>query len=132
MATELNFINHAVPAGGIGGLAFLTYRLSPYRVSAGQASFLYIFRYAVTTVINYFQALIAIIVLVVLNSVPSEAWWIVPVSLLMNFGVFAFLGVVIYIASSKKRIKQFSRFINKITKLLARVLTFGRKKKIMV
>lgn len=131
MATELNFINHAVPAGGIGGLAFLTYRLSPYRVSAGQASFLYIFRYAVTTVINYFQALIAIIVLVVLNSVPSEAWWIVPVSLLMNFGVFAFLGVVIYIASSKKRIKQFSRFINKITKLLARALTFGRKKKIM-
>ena len=44
ISTELNFVNHAIPAGGIGGLAFLTYRLKPFRVSAGQASFLYVFR----------------------------------------------------------------------------------------
>ena len=62
ISTELNFVNHAVPAGGIGGLAFLTYRLGQYGVSAGQASFLYLFRYAVTTVINYAQALVAIII----------------------------------------------------------------------
>ena len=51
ISTELNFVNHAIPAGGIGGLAYLTYRLLPYNVTAGQASFLYVFRYAVTTVI---------------------------------------------------------------------------------
>ena len=60
ISTELNFVNHAVPAGGIGGLAFLTYRLGQYGVSAGQASFLYLFRYAVTTVINYAQALVLV------------------------------------------------------------------------
>ena len=32
ISTELNFVNHAIPAGGIGGLAFLTYRLHPYNV----------------------------------------------------------------------------------------------------
>ena len=26
ISTELNFVNHAIPAGGVGGLAFLTYR----------------------------------------------------------------------------------------------------------
>ena len=30
ISTELNFVNHAVPAGGLGGLAFLTYRLYQY------------------------------------------------------------------------------------------------------
>ena len=69
ISTELNFVNHAVPAGGLGGLAYLTYRLHPFGITAGQASFLYIFRYAVTTVVNYFQALVAIVVLA--DSVPA-------------------------------------------------------------
>ena len=42
ISTELNFVNHAIPAGGVGGLAFLTYRLMPHGVTAGQASFLYL------------------------------------------------------------------------------------------
>ena len=91
ISTELNFVNHAVPAGGLGGLAFLTYRLGPYGVTAGQASFLYLFRYAITTVINYVQALIAIAVLLLLHLIPYNAMWIIPVALLMNMGVFFFL-----------------------------------------
>ena len=108
ISTELNFVNHAVPAGGLGGLAYLTYRLKPYGITAGQASFLYIFRYAVTTVVNYFQALIAIIVLAVLGLIPADATWIIWVSLLMNFGVFVALSLIVFIASSKKRIGFFA------------------------
>ena len=131
ISTELNFVNHAVPAGGIGGLAFLTYRLGPHGVSAGQASFLYIFRYAITTVINYLQALIAILILLGLNMIPDEAKWIIPVSLLMNFGVFMFLWFMVYVASSKKRIEFFSRTITKILNVIMRVITFGHKKSMM-
>jgi hypothetical protein len=93
-----------VPAGGLGGLAYLTYRLHPYNVTAGQASFLYVFRYAVTTVVNYFQALVAIVVLLMLDLIPPEAKWVIPVSLLMNFGVFVGLTIIVYVASNKKRI----------------------------
>ena len=131
ISTELNFVNHAVPAGGIGGLAFLTYRLAPYGVSAGQASFLYVFRYAVTTVINYVQALIAIAVLLALNLIPDEAKWIIPVSLIMNMGVFFFLWFVVYVASSKRRIEFFSKIIAKTTGAMIRVVTFGHKKKLV-
>ncbi len=131
ISTELNFVNHAVPAGGVGGLAFLTYRLAPYGVSAGQASFLYIFRYAVTTVINYAQALVAIIVLLVLGLIPPEARWIIPVSLLMNFGVMVFLSLIVYIASSSKRIEFFSRTISGIMDTVVKILTFGYKKRMM-
>ncbi|MBR2659045.1 flippase-like domain-containing protein [Candidatus Saccharibacteria bacterium] len=131
ISTELNFVNHAVPAGGLGGLAYLTYRLHPYGITAGQASFLYIFRYAVTTVVNYFQALVAIIILAVLGLIPAEATWIIWVSLLMNFGVFMMLALIVFVASSKKRINFFGKTISALVNNLVRFLTFGKKKKIL-
>lgn len=131
ISTELNFVNHAIPAGGIGGLAYLTYRLLPYNVTAGQASFLYVFRYAVTTVINYLQALIAIVVLLIFNLIPDEAKWIIPLSLLMNMAVFFFLWFVVYVASSKKRIEFFSKSISKLMNAIVRIVTFGHRKQLM-
>lgn len=131
ISTELNFVNHAIPAGGIGGLAFLTYRLNMFGVSAGQASFLYVFRYAVTTVINYAQALVAIAVLLVMGAIPSGAEWIIPVALLMNAGVMLFLWFVIYVASSKKRIEFFSKTVARVMNTIVKMMTFGRKKQAM-
>lgn len=131
ISTELNFVNHAVPAGGLGGLAYLTYRFRPFGITAGQSSFLYIFRYAITTVVNYFQALVAIIVLAVLGLIPPEATWIIWVSLLMNFGVFIALSLIVFVASSKKRIGFFSKFITKLANMLVKIVTFGRKKRVL-
>ena len=130
IALELNFVNHAVPAGGLGGLAFLTYRFEPFNVSAGQTSFLYIFRYAITTVINYLQALVAIIILFGLRMIPDEAKWVLPVALLMNGGVIFGLWLMVYIAKSKKRTDFFARTVDKITDVLIRIVTFGRRKRI--
>ncbi len=128
ISTELNFVNHAVPAGGVGGLTFLSFRLRKFGISAGQASFLYIFRYAITTVINYFQALVAIVVLLLIHGVPDDALWILPVSLLMNAGVFMGLTAIIFVASGKKRLEAFSKFIAKTGNTLSKIVTFGRKK----
>ena len=126
ISTELNFVNHAIPVGGVGGLAFLTYRLRPFNVSAGQASFLYIFRYAVTTVINYLQALVAIIILLLFNLIPEEAEWIIPVALLMNMCVLGFLWLMVYVASSTKRINFFAKTFTLITNTFMHIITFGR------
>ena len=131
ISTELNFVNHAVPVGGIGGLAFLTYRLGEFGVTAGQASFLYLFRYAVTTVINYAQALIAVIVLLTLGLISLEAYWVIPVALLMNFGVLIFLGLTIYVASSKKRIDFFSKTVSRVANSVVKFITFGYKKQVL-
>lgn len=128
ISTELNFVNHAVPAGGIGGLAFLTYRLKSINVTAGQASFLYLFRYAVTTVVNYLQALVAIIILLVAGLMPESAMWIVPVTFLMNTVVAGALWFVVFVASNKRRIDFFAKVVEKTTSFVARSLTFGRKR----
>ncbi|MDO5480327.1 MAG: lysylphosphatidylglycerol synthase domain-containing protein [Candidatus Saccharibacteria bacterium] len=128
ISTELNFVNRAVPAGALGGLAYLTYRMRPFGVTAGQASFLYIFRFAITTVVNYVQALIAILILLAFGAIPEEATWIIWVSLLMNMGVFVILGLIIYVASSKKRIEWFATLVGKLIAFVVRVVTFGHKK----
>lgn len=128
ISTELNFVNRAVPAGAVGGLAYLTYRLKPFGVDAGQASFLYIFRFAITTVVNYVQALIAILILLALGAIPENATWIIWVSLLMNMGVFTILGLIIYVASSKKRIEWFAKIVGKLIAFVVRTVTFGHKK----
>lgn len=128
ISMELNFVNHAVPAGGFGGLAFLTYRLHRYDVTAGQSSFMYIFRYVITTVFNYVQALIAIIILAILNQIPAEATWIIWVSLIMNAGVFGALTLLIVIASSKKRLDFFSKIATNFVNFVVKIFSFGRKK----
>ena len=127
ISTELNFVTRAIPAGGVSGLAYLTYRLKQYKVTAGQASFLYIFRYAITTVVNYLQALVAIVVLLIGGLVPKDAQWIIGVALLMNFGVFVVLGLIIYITSSHKRIDFFARMTSQIANRGMQIITFGHK-----
>ena len=97
-------------------------------MSAGQASFLYVFRYAVTTVINYVQALVAIVVLLLLHKVPDGALWVLPVSLLMNVGVGIALTLIIFVASGKKRLEFFSRAITRFGNFCIKVVTFGKKK----
>ena len=131
ISTELNFINHAIPAGGVGGLTFLTYRFRPLGISAGQSSFLYIFRYAITTVINYLQALIAILILFFLNLIPESATWIIWVSLLLNIGVFVMLSLIVFIASSRKRLTFFSNCISKLVNNFVKFFTFKRKPQIL-
>ena len=128
ISTEMNFVNRAVPAGAVGGLAYLTYRLKPFGVNTGQASFLYIFRFAVTTVVNYVQALVAILILYALGSVPEEATWIIWVSLLMTMGVFIILGLIVYVASSKKRIEWFAKLVGKLMAFVVKTVTFGHKR----
>ncbi len=131
VSLELNFVNHAVPAGGFGGLAFLSWRLKPYGVSAGQASFLYIFRYALTTVINYFQALVAIIVLLIIGGIPDDAHWVIGVSLVMNVGVAVGLSLIIFVASGKKRIEFAARQVTRFVNFIVKIFTFGIKKKVL-
>ena len=52
-------------------------------------------------------------------------------SLLMNVGVFLILGLVIFVANSKKRINFFGKVVLRVTDAMARSLTFGRRKHLL-
>lgn len=131
VSLELNFVNHAVPAGGLGGLGYITWRLKPFGATAGQASFMYVLRYIITICANQLQTIIAIICLLIFGAVPATGIWIIGLTALLSVGIIAAIAIVIAIASSKKRIDWFAKVATNFTNWIVEKITFGRKVNIL-
>ena len=126
---ELNFVNHAIPSGGISGLGYIAWRLKGFGASAGQVSFMYLLRYIITICANQFQTIVAIAVLLISGSLSTGAQWIVWITALVCIGIIVLIIAAVIIASSRKRIEWFSRIITKGLNNLVRALTLGHKEK---
>ncbi len=128
---ELNFVNHAVPSGGVSGLGYIAWRLHEFGATAGQVSFMYLLRYVITIVANQTQTIFAIIVLLLCNAIPGDAMWMVGLVGLMSVGIILGIILVIVIASKRKLIdwvsKQSARFCN----FVVSKITFGKKKNVL-
>ena len=111
VSLELNFVNHAVPAGGLGGLGYITWRLKPFGATAGQSSFMYVLRYIITICANQAQTIIAIIALLIMGGVPASGILFIWVTALLSVGIITAIAIVLIIASSKKRITWFAKGI---------------------
>ena len=125
---ELNFVNHAVPSGGVSGLGYIAWRLKPYGSSYAQTSFMYLIRYLITSIANQIQTLIAIAILVITASFPAENAWILWLVALSCVAVIFAVAFAIFIISSKKRIAWFARIITKFVNWLVKTVTFGHKR----
>ena len=101
---ELNFVNHAIPSGGVSGLGYITWRLKNFGATAGQVSFMYLLRYVITILANQTQTILAIIFLLVTNSVPNTALWMVGAVAAMSVGVILGIVLMIVIVSNRKLI----------------------------
>lgn len=131
IALELNFMNHAVPSGGVSGLGYVAWRFKPYGVSPAQASFMYVLRYAVTTFANQAQTLIAILMLVIMGTVAPEKQYMLWIVGVISVAV---IGMVIggsLIASNKKALSWVSKNATLLVNGLVRVVTFGKKKEVL-
>ena len=116
VSLELNFVNHAVPAGGLGGLGYITWRLKPFGATAGQSSFMYVLRYVITICANQLQTILAILALLIMGGVPASGSWVIWVTALLSVGIIAAIVLIVVVASSEKRITWFVKtgtsFIN--------------------
>ncbi|MBQ6127795.1 flippase-like domain-containing protein [Candidatus Saccharibacteria bacterium] len=128
ISLELNFMNHAVPSGGVSGLGYVAWRLKPYGASPAQASFMYVLRYAVTTFANQAQTLIAIAMILIMGNIEEKSQYTLLVVGLISVAV---IGMVIggsLIASNKKALNWASRTFTKVANFVVKVVTFGKKK----
>ncbi len=131
VSLELNFVNHAVPAGGLGGLGYITWRLKPFGATAGQASFMYVLRYIITICANQLQTILAIIALLIFSTVPAAGVWVIGFTALLSVGIIAAIAILIAIASSKKRIDWFAKTSTNFVNWLVKKVTFGHKTDIL-
>lgn len=131
VSLELNFVNHAVPAGGLGGLGYITWRLKPFGATPGQSSFMYVLRYIITICANQLQTIVAIIALLIFGTVPEAGAWVIWVTALLSVGIIAAIAIGVAIASSKKRIEWFGKAATNFVNWLVEKVTFGRKPEIL-
>lgn len=131
VSLELNFVNHAVPAGGLGGLGYITWRLKPFGATAGQSSFMYVLRYVITICANQLQTILAIIFLPIFGSVPASGSWVIALTALLSIGIIAAIGLLIVIASSKQRIAWFAKTATNIANWLVTKVTLGHKSEVL-
>ncbi len=128
---ELNFVNHAIPSGGVSGLGYITWRLKNYGATAGQVSFMYILRYLITILANQTQTIFAIIFLIITSSVPSNAYWMVWLVGAMSVGIIAAIAILIAIVSSRKMIRWAAKELTAFANWLVKTITFGKKKQVL-
>lgn len=127
VSLELNFVNHAVPAGGFGGLAYVSWRLKKFGATPGQSSFMYALRYAITVCANQAQTLVAILALALFGTIPAGSSWVIWLTVLISVGVIAGIGIIIIIASSAKRVHWFSNLAARLCDWAVKTITFGKK-----
>lgn len=131
IAFELNFVNHAVPSGGVSGLGYITWRLKPYGATAGQTSFMYLLRYIITVIANQAQTIVAIIVLLLAGNLSASSTWILAVVAVSCIAIIVGIVVLVVIASSKKRINWFASICTKLANNTVKAVTFGHKRSIL-
>ncbi|MDO4759277.1 MAG: lysylphosphatidylglycerol synthase transmembrane domain-containing protein [Candidatus Saccharibacteria bacterium] len=127
VAFELNFVNHAIPSGGVSGLGYITWRLKQFKATAGQVSFMYILRYTITICANQAQTLVAIIFLLLAGGLSKGALWLVWLVGLMCVAIIVVIIVAVVIASSRKRIDWFAKISVQFINWLVAKVTFGKK-----
>lgn len=125
VSLELNFVNHAVPAGGLGGLGYITWRLKPFGATPGQSSFMYVLRYVITICANQLQTIVAIIAMLIIGGLPAAGMWVIWLTALISVGIIAGIAFLIVIASGKKRIEWAADKGTKFINLIVRKVSFG-------
>jgi uncharacterized protein (TIRG00374 family) len=122
---EINFVNHVIPSGGVSGLGYMAWRLRKYNVSAGQATIMYILRYALVAIVTTVFILISALYLTITGA-PLIA---ILVSVAMGLGMAVVVVVAFLVLSKQKRVKAFCHFISRFVNGFVRFVTFGRVQK---
>ena len=131
ISLELNFMNHAVPSGGVSGLGYVAWRLKPYGASPAQASFMYVLRYAITTFFNQAQTLVAIVMLLLTGAVAKESQYVLGIVGVISIAVIGMVIGGVAIASNKKALDWAGKNVTLAINAIVKVVTFGKKKQVL-
>lgn len=131
VAFELNFVNNAMPSGGVAGLGYMTWRFKMFGATAGQVSFMYILRYVITILANQAQTILAVVILLLAGEIHDHQWWVVWLATSVCVGIITVVAAIIFIASSKKRITWFAKPFTSFVNSVVRIMSFGRKTQVL-
>lgn len=128
MALEMNFVNHILPSAGVSGASYMNWRLGHHGVALSRATMAQVVRFAAGFAAFIVLLLVAVVVVTVDGTI--NRWIILFSSLLITLMVVVIL-LAIFLLGNERRIKKFSRWVEKSTNKVARIVTFGRRRKVL-
>lgn len=131
ISLEINFVNHAIPSGGMSGLAYLVWRLKEMHITAGQVSFIHVLRYAICALANTLQTWVAIIIVLATGVVIEGGHWALWIAAAVALGIEAVVLVAWLIVRKQKNVDWLSDKAVKIINRVVRKITKGKKRKFL-
>jgi len=128
VSLEINFVNHAMPSGGVSGLGYLIWRLRSFGITPGQVSFIHVLRYMISGFAKTVQIWIALVIVLVAGVVIPGGEWAIWVAVGVALGVELVILVAWLIVRNRKTVEGFAQWVSKATNWLVRWLTRGRKR----
>lgn len=125
MALELNFVNHTLPSGGVSGISYMTWRLGKVGVSPGKATSAQVVRYVAGFIAS--AVLIATAVLIVTLDGNINRWIILVSSGIVTLMIVSTFGLI-FLVSSRARMRKFAEWVSKGVNRLTWKITKGKKR----
>ena len=128
IALELNLVNHIFPSGGISGISYTTWRMSKLGVNSASSTFAQLVRYVASFVSTMFLLVLAVALLALDGQVNR---YIVSASFLLITGIVVLTFIVIFMFSSRERMRKIARIITRAINAIMRWVTFGKYKEML-
>lgn len=119
VSLELNFVNHVFPSGGVSGFSYFAARMKPKGITTVQSTLTQTMRF-VLTFSSYIILLFIGMFMLALGGNASNMTILITSSL--TFLTVFTLIVGIYVISSKKRIKNFSKTLTRVVNKVLHVV----------
>ena len=128
ISLELNLVNHIFPSGGVSGISYATWRMHKLGVSTSRSTFAQVVRY-----VTGFLALVCLLVLsVVFLAFDGHVnRYIVASSFVLVLVVVALTFGIVYVFSSKPRMRATAANITRCVNRTVRLATLGRKRRLL-
>jgi uncharacterized protein (TIRG00374 family) len=128
MALEMNFVNHALPSGGVSGISYMSWRLSKLQVPASKATVAQLVRYVAGFASFIVLLLISMAIITIdggINRFIVLFGGLIVVVMLV--GTFLLLVLV----SSKRRSEAFGKIVAGIINRIISFLTLRKKRNVI-
>ena len=128
LSLEMNFVNHALPSGGVSGVSYMTWRLKHFGIKAGRAASSQIVRVALTIAAMILLIIISAVIVTFDEGVNRLV--ILISSSVASVMLLGIMGLIILV-SSRKRMSRFACWFTHQVNHIVRKLTRGRKRVVM-
>jgi uncharacterized protein (TIRG00374 family) len=120
-ALETNFVDHIAVVNGVAGIAYLSWALSPSKISASKAAMAQLISYLLC-----YASMIVLLVVAVLSLVIEQKAGIpiIMISIVLIAAIVGLLSAVIYAINNRRRITKISNWLATITNRTASSAVF--------